>query len=41
VEDDHEEEYPLLSDSEYEKMYHNTDERESYGVEAPVPIGIL
>jgi hypothetical protein len=30
-----------LSDTENEKWYRNTDERESYGVEAPVPVGRL
>jgi hypothetical protein len=38
-EDDNDEEYPPLSDSENEKWYHDADERESYRVEALVPIG--
>jgi hypothetical protein len=41
VEDDDEEEYSPLSDLEYEKLYRNADERESYELEAPVPIGRL
>jgi hypothetical protein len=36
-EDDDEEEYSTLSDSESDKLYHDTDERESYRVQAPVP----
>jgi hypothetical protein len=40
-EDDNEDEYSPLSDSESEKLYRDTNERESYGVEAPVPIGSL
>jgi hypothetical protein len=30
-----------LSDSENEKLYCDADERESYGVEAPVPVDRL
>jgi hypothetical protein len=37
-EDDNDEEYPPLSDSENEKWYHDADESESYRVEALVPI---
>jgi hypothetical protein len=40
VKDDYEE-YAPLSDSEYEKLYCNANERDSYGVEAPIPIGRL
>jgi hypothetical protein len=40
-EDDDDEEYSPLSDTENEKLYHDADGRESYGVEAPVPIGKL
>jgi hypothetical protein len=35
-EDDKEECSPL-TDSDSEMLYHDTDERESYGVKAPVP----
>jgi hypothetical protein len=35
-EDDKEECSPL-TDSDSEKLYHDTDERESYGVKAPIP----
>jgi hypothetical protein len=41
VEDDDEEEYSPLSDSEYENLYHDANERESYRVEALVPVGRL
>jgi hypothetical protein len=40
VKDDYEE-YAPLGDSEYEKLYCNANERDSYGVEAPIPIGRL
>jgi hypothetical protein len=42
-EDEHgdDEEYSPLSVSENEKLYHDIDERESYRVEDPVPIGRL
>jgi hypothetical protein len=40
-EDGDDEEYSPLSDSKNEKLYHDADEMESYGVEAPVPIGRL
>jgi hypothetical protein len=40
-EDDEEEEYSPLSDFESEKVYYNADVRESYRVEALVPIGRL
>jgi hypothetical protein len=40
-EDDDDEEYSPLSDSENKKWYHDANERESYGVEAPIPIGRL
>jgi hypothetical protein len=40
-EDDDDEEYYPLSDSESEKLYRDTDERESYEVEAPVSVGKL
>jgi hypothetical protein len=39
--EDDEEEYSPLSDSESEKLYRDADERESYRVEAPIPIGRL
>jgi hypothetical protein len=41
VENDEEEEYSPLSDSEYKKLYHDVDERESYEVEPPIPVGRL
>jgi hypothetical protein len=40
-EDGNDEEYSPLSDSENEKLYHDADERESYGVEALVLVGRL
>jgi hypothetical protein len=39
--DDDDEEYSPLSDSESKKLYRDTNERESHGVEAPVPVGRL
>jgi hypothetical protein len=30
-----------MSDSKSDKLYHDADERESYGVEALVPVGRL
>jgi hypothetical protein len=33
--------YSPLSESESEKLYHDAEERESYGVEALVPVGRL
>jgi hypothetical protein len=41
IEDKANEEQPLPSDMEYEKMYRDTDEVESFRAEAPVPIGRL
>jgi hypothetical protein len=41
IEDKANEEQPLPSDTEYEKMYRDTDEVESFRVEAPVPIDRL
>jgi hypothetical protein len=35
------EEYSPLSDNEGEKLYRDADERESFGVEAPIPTGRL
>jgi hypothetical protein len=35
------EEYSPLSDNESEKLYKDADERESFGVEAPIPTGRL
>jgi hypothetical protein len=40
-EDGDDEEYSPLSDSENEKLYHDANERESYGVEASVPVDRL
>jgi hypothetical protein len=39
--DDDDEEYTPLSDSEYEKLYHNANEFQSFGNEALVPTGTL
>jgi hypothetical protein len=36
-EDEDNEEYSPLSDNEGEKLYRDVDERESFGVEAPIP----
>jgi hypothetical protein len=41
AEEDDDDEYAPLSDLENEKFYHNTVERESYKVEALVPISRL
>jgi hypothetical protein len=41
VEDNANEEYPLSSDADDEKMYRDADEVESFGVEAPVLAGRL
>jgi hypothetical protein len=41
VEDKADEEQPPLSDIEYEKMYQDADEVESFGAEALVPAGRL
>jgi hypothetical protein len=41
VEDKADEEQPPLSDTEYEKMYWDVDEVESFGAKAPVPTGRL
>jgi hypothetical protein len=41
LEDKANEEYPPLSNTEDEKMYQDTDEVESFGVEAPVLTGRL
>jgi hypothetical protein len=40
-EDNDEEDYSPLSDSESEKLYHDIDEKESYRVEALVPVNRL
>jgi hypothetical protein len=40
-EDEDDEEYSPLSDNEGEKLYRDTDERESFGVEAPIPTSRL
>jgi hypothetical protein len=40
-EDEDNEEYSPLSDNEGEKVYRDAGERESFGVEAPIPIGRL
>jgi hypothetical protein len=40
-EDEDDKEYSPLSDNEGEKLYKDADERESFGVEAPIPTGRL
>jgi hypothetical protein len=40
-EDEDNEEYSPVSDNEKEKLYRDADERESFGVEAPIPTGRL
>jgi hypothetical protein len=40
-EDEDNEEYSPLSNNEGEKLYRDADERKSFGVEAPIPIGRL
>jgi hypothetical protein len=40
-EDEDDEEYSPFSDNEGEKLYRDADERESFGVEAPIPTGRL
>jgi hypothetical protein len=40
-EDENDEEYSPLSDNKGEKLYRDADKRESFGAEAPIPIGKL
>jgi hypothetical protein len=41
VNNEDDKEYSPLSDNEGEKLYRDADEKESFGAEAPIPIGRL